>query len=308
MANPVYEISQGIFLPVYQAKWPSKCTICRKQFETGAWIARLDDELHGTLHRLKIAKLIKKYAHVHCLPEPMPEDHRAKVQDVVERMMDLTDPLWPKDFMGFNKPDAGKAIRWLESGASALGALVVARSLRKYFITQLGGMCGSVSETVNEAIRDTSLNRKRKQKAFITHYEKLQGKAKVSRSDDATPSPNADPVPTPEVVNETTVKEPVGNSLHLAWEKREEEQVVALHLDPPWVNKSHALIKDRIKSFSASWDPSEKRWCMTIEGLVSGWHLIFKADENWNVTMDPEIEQQLMPPAQGSAQRVGYPH
>lgn len=267
MHEGTYPLSPGVDLPVYQALYNTKCCICKKVFAQGEWIARLPEDVHALLREMKIVGLQKRYAHIDCLPEPMVEPHLGSIKRIASQMLQVTDPTWPKDFTGFNKPDAYIASRWFNTNSSPYGALYVALALRKYTNTQLGE---EIYDLILNAVVDTKKRQVAKQRLWKVERES-KGNSKSSSSNDTNSSTKTQEEK-PEVHVTKLVKNPVKidalDQVH-----------VKVYLDPPWQNQEHGQIKDFVKVVSAGFERDKPPyWKAIIEKLIENWDQCFPSN------------------------------
>lgn len=137
-------------LQSYSSKYQTRCAICRKDIHVGEEIARIPLGLLGEMHQIGLSMKVFKYAHSACFPNVIPR-HQSEAVRVGARMLQTrTDPKWPRDYAGFSAGDASPCCAWLDLGEPEYYTQEVAKKLRKYIKTQLGGL---LSEEECQAIQ-----------------------------------------------------------------------------------------------------------------------------------------------------------
>lgn len=110
----------------------SRCAICRKKIQRGDSIAQITP-IRDLLRSLGVQKTkVFKYAHQDCLPLIVSEEQHAAIKQVVDLLMAETDPMWPEDNKGFDRPGAAVAEGWIRAGYPRLGAERLARHMLRF--------------------------------------------------------------------------------------------------------------------------------------------------------------------------------
>lgn len=204
----------------------TKCACCKGQVAMGDTIVRLTPDfirLFGALGLMNTK--VFKYSHESCMPPELPGAMVETIKAVTLQLWGQTDPNWPKDFIGFNKADAGPASRWIKSGFHPFLAYGIAQRLTKY--------AGQLGEETTAKVA-----------AVVAEGDKLlAARATAPVAPVAAPKPVTPTAPKPVKIDAR------GN-------------VVVITLDPPWVNKRHAEIKDRVKAVGGRYDGATKTWSL----------------------------------------------
>lgn len=228
------------------------------------------------LDQLQAFGLVKtksfKYAAVAALPLAATTEEVAILKDVADRMLAATDPEWPLDNVGCSRSTYGPVASWAASGYNVFGATRAARYLQNHLGTQID------KESIEGRTILTVANRK-------WNGQGSNGTAANISTQDTASKPVAAQTPTAPTtkigkrpVKVATTKKP-GEILITA-----NGEGLKLFLDPPWVTKAHAVIKDAIKAQGARWDPEPKCWRIGVSALLL--HLDLLDGQPLTVTSD----------------------
>ena len=228
-------------LQTYTSKYEGKCTFCRKKYHPEDKIVRLTPSLLDQTNRLGLTTKVFKYAHLGCLPLLVEEEYIPLIKGKARFLVNLTDPMWPKDNQGFSAGDASPAIKWLQEGCPRIGAYGIARRLVKYLDTQLGG-----KDTEENKIIANIGN------GSFKGNEEDGGKVEETKVKEAQEKQAFNPIPR-STVRETRKQGEIFIEMNGDGKLR-------IHLDPPWENKNHLQVKDTIKKNGAWWDAEGKYW------------------------------------------------
>lgn len=228
-------------LKIYKSQYKGHCGICRGDYDAGDMIVGIAPIL-ARLNFLGMAQKVYRYAHINCVPIEWNGEGAKRVRDAAQFLLDRTDPLWPRDSIGFSSGDASPAQKWFASDCDPLGTVEIARRLKKYSRTQLGGFDG-LDEILKIGEMGVDVD--------------VADVAKVKEEEDEDEEV-ATTKPSNEILG-VAVSSCKGKGK--VWVTEASGQLV-IHLDPPWINPDHAEIKDRIKKVGARWRPEEKVWTL----------------------------------------------
>lgn len=252
--------AQALGLQIYPSKYQGKCTICREPFKPGDMIAFIHDKLRQEMNALGLCGKAHKYAHARCVPVLLPPQYITLIKEAAEKLLDVTDPAWPRDFVGFSSADASPCEAWLNAECPRIGAHRVAQRLIKYLTTQLGGQ---------ETERGKAIIRAAKARTARDVWDGPSDRPEqahlVPEAAPPTVEPLEAPVPCEAILGAVVRKHKVQGE---AWITIRADGLFGVYLDPPWVSKSHAAVKDEIKRGGGKWDPDEKVW-LAAPGLIA---------------------------------------
>jgi len=251
---------------ITEAHSDGKCTLCRKAITAGEEIVWLQPAQLATLNALGMSLKVFRRAHTKCLP-PILEDEaqfRPAIEESTSHLMELTDPKWPKDHMGFNAGDAGFARRYLDLGCPREGTWEMARRLVKYMDTQLGGQDRDANKVILEAVEEGKKTRKGLLARLRRQRNAVAAIACGSSIQDAAKLPERRP------------KGIVGiDTIYKGQSAFGGQTGLLVTMDHPKYNATHGVIKDQLKSVGATWDGENRGWLISADTLAAIWGQVF---------------------------------
>lgn len=278
MVQNIHPTVQEWNLRTYRSRYSgSVCARCRKDIERDEQIAMLPPDKRAELFELGYLKSkTRKYVHIACLPVLLPEDMIPPLRRVASMLLDLTDPKWPKDGVGFSAGDASPMAAWLGAGAPRIYAGEAARRLRAYINTQLGGVDSELGAAVLAA----------------SNYRPVRvvgGNGGSTRRGAATlPTDNsAAQVATVRCGGKPVTEDKQPGAIRIL----ANGEGLKIEFEPPWENKQHAVVKDALKARQCGmrWDGQAKVWRVSAGSLAANWD-VFDGED---VTVTPGAASRL---------------
>jgi SWI/SNF-related matrix-associated actin-dependent regulator 1 of chromatin subfamily A len=334
-------------LKTYTSRYDNvTCGICRGKIHKGDEIACISPIL-SNLQALNMSAKVFKYSHLECLPLLISDEQMQVVREATDHLMRLTDPTWPEDFIGFDKPGAGMAQSWIEAGYPRLGAHRLAKHLTRFGkqlpAEQMDVIRKAASTKWEPMPRDTKadvepdtwpngwLKRERpagRSEVFLgvrdslvvcinkwqndsheavyhalkkrrarwdgaakcwvvksakglttgnledkldidTERTKVACSTKAWELLSAEPEAATEPTKKAQVAGVDCTVAPKDDAPEGSIRIEANGKGLKVHLDPPWVNPDHAVVKDRIKDLGARWDKDEKVWRVGASTLAT---------------------------------------
>ncbi len=248
---------EALDLRTYRAKFDNtKCTLCRGAVNKGEQIALIPKRIRSVLNRLGMSLKVYKYAHVSCLPVLLPEDYTPDLQDAAEYLMNLTDPEWPKDHMGFNSGDAPFAQKWLGLDCPQVGSHYMAKRLVKYLDTQLDGKDSEQGQRILDAAAWAPVSRR----AANSNGSRLPKEKTNSAPSEA---PERCDLFSRGIISDKVSQGGVKIVALVG------SDLLRVTLLPYWESEEHGKIKDAIKIGGASWGGrKDLSWYISPAGLA----------------------------------------
>jgi SWI/SNF-related matrix-associated actin-dependent regulator 1 of chromatin subfamily A len=226
-------------LKTYTSKYDNqRCAVSGKDTPKGTLIANVAS-LMSILNTLgMISTKVFKYAQVEMLPMLATARETELVRKAAKRLLSLTDPKWPKDYVGCSASSFHPVNNWVGTDCHELGTQRAANALLQHVGTQI---------------------------------DKDSDEAKAIKKVAARKW-------TPEVAPEAPVEEDVVcDEGYIVRETRRRGEVfvdalsstvATVTLDPPWTSTYHATVKDAVKGAGAKWNPSSKEWTLSFRALA----------------------------------------
>ncbi len=254
------------------------CTICREKVPLGSEIALIPDSIRLTWHEFGLCGKVHKYAHTTCLPHIIDITYRPFIAEATTKLLHDTDPNWPKDDIGFNAADFYFAQRVHSNSYPEFCLHELAKRLQKYINTQLGGNESELGKGIISAAE--AIEKEPHPDAQSERLERTEQKEIAETKELKTITLPGDIT---FAIHPTSIPKKIFiNTLP--------QNTFSVTLEPPWINKSHEIVKENIKHCGARWNKELKVWTMSEAQLV---HALDTAMQKQDIIVTPSAAGAL---------------
>lgn len=225
-------------LRTYYNKYDNqRCAISGQDVNKGVRVANVAP-LMTILNALgMISTKVFKYARVTLLPMLATQEETALIKAAANNLLALTDPKWPKDYVGCSASSYWPCANWAKADYHELGTQRAAQALLQHVGTQIdkdSPEAKAIKVVADRRWNETRPVEKREpdmvcEEGFVVRAHRMRG--------------------------EMLIDAPTKTAAHVSIN--------------PWENEGHSAIKNALKSLGAKWDSALKVWALSLTILAA---------------------------------------